>query len=42
MPIKKLRIGFTPQVRGTEDAMALVELMIDNWRDLQDSFTTYS
>ena len=34
MPIKKLRIGFTPAVRGTEDAEVVIELIHKNWNDL--------
>ena len=42
MPIKKLRIGFTAKVRGTADAEAIVELICENWKDLQLSYSKYN
>ena len=48
MPIMKVQILLKPKrpelvkVRGTEQASEMVELMIDNWDQLQSKFNDYS
>ena len=40
-PLKKLRIS-NRGVRGTEDAVAMLELIEENWVDLQSAFQGYT
>ena len=48
MVFKKAKLMFRPknpglvEVRGTEKANEMVELMVDNWDQLQDKFNDYS